>query len=61
MAVVCGLAVLQCLFAYFMGMGTGTGTGMGTGTGPMEDIPLLAFQQHVIYELKIGTDYTRLD
>jgi hypothetical protein len=39
--VVCHLAVLRCIFAYFMGT-------------KLEEVPFQAFQRHVIYELKPG-------
>ena len=39
--VVCHLAVLRCIFAYFMGT-------------KLEDVPFQAFQRHTIYELKPG-------
>ena len=38
---VCHLAVLRCIFAYFMGT-------------KLEDVPFQAFQRHTIYELKPG-------
>ena len=39
--VVCHLAVLRCIHAYFMGT-------------KLEDIPYKSFQRHILYELKPG-------
>jgi broad specificity phosphatase PhoE len=43
--VVCHLAVLRCIFAYFMGT-------------KLEEVPFKPFARHIIYELKPGA--TRL-